>query len=156
MNVEYINPFVEACRIVLKQVVHVEANLGKIYVKNSPYSGSAVVIIVGLIGDLKGQAVLSLNAATAISIASVMMGGMAIDELTDLSRSAVSELVNIILGTAASLLSQKKIRIDITPPTMVTGDGVTISSDKMTTICIPVTWENGTKSIELDISIAAA
>ena len=156
MNVEYINPFVEACRIVLKQVVHVEGNLGKIYVKTSPYTGSAVVIIVGLVGDLKGQAVLSLNGETAMEIASVMMGGMEVTELSDLSRSAVSELVNMILGTAASLLSQKKIKVDITPPTMVLGDGVTISSDKTTTICIPITWENGAKSIDLDISIAGS
>ena len=156
MNVEYINPFIEACRLVLRQVVHAEAVLGKIYVKNSPYAGSAVIIIVGITGDLKGQAVLSLDNDTARVIASVMMGGMPVEELNELSRSAVSELVNIILGTAASLLSQKKIHCDITPPTMLTGEGVRISSDKMTTVCIPITWDDGSKSIELDISIASS
>lgn len=154
MNVEHINPFIEACRSVLKQVVAVEAQLGKIYVKTSPYTGEAVVIIVGLTGDLKGQAVLSLSSDVAKEIASTMMGGMPVDELNDISRSAISELGNMILGTAASLLSQKKISIDITPPTMLTGERLLISSDKMTTVCIPLTWDTS-KMIELDISIAA-
>ena len=155
MNVEYINPFIEACRVVLKQVLQVEAELGKIYVKSSPYVGEAVVIIVGLTGDLKGQAVLSQNRETACEIASIMMGGMEVSELNDISRSAVSELSNMILGTAASLLSQKKITIDITPPTMLTGESVTISSDKMTTVCVPITWHNGSRAIEVDISVTA-
>ncbi|MCL2498646.1 MAG: chemotaxis protein CheX [Symbiobacteriaceae bacterium] len=154
MNVEHINPFIEACRVVLKQVIGVEAALGKVFVKSSPYSGEAVIIIVGITGDLKGQAVLSQNYDTAKSVASMMMGGMPIDELTELSRSAISELGNMILGTAASFLSQKKISVDITPPTILTGEGVMISSDKMVTVCIPLTWDNGSKSIELDISVS--
>jgi len=84
------------------------------------------------------------------------MGGMEVNELGDLSRSAVCELANIIMGTAAGLLSQRKINVDITPPTMVTRDGVMISSDKMTTICIPITWDNSNRSLELDISISQA
>jgi len=154
VNVEYINPFIEAFRVVLKQVLQVEAQLGKIFVKTSPYIGEAVVIIVGLTGDLKGQAVLSQNRETACEIASTMMGGMEVTELNDISRSAVSELSNMILGTAASLLSQKQINIDITPPTMLTGESVTISNDKMTTVCVPITWNNGARTIELDISIS--
>jgi len=140
--------------MVLKQVLQVEAQLGRVYVKTSPYLGEAVVIIVGLTGDLKGQAVISQNRETACTVASIMMGGMPVDELNEISRSAISELSNMILGTAASLLSQKKISIDITPPTMLTGESVTISSDKMTTVCIPITWGNGVCTIELDISVS--
>ena len=50
MNVEYINPFIEASRTVLKQITGIDAKLGKIFVKTSPYASDNILIIVGLTG----------------------------------------------------------------------------------------------------------
>jgi len=38
MNVEYINPFIEASRAVLKQIAGIDVKLGSISLKNSPYA----------------------------------------------------------------------------------------------------------------------
>jgi chemotaxis protein CheX len=35
MNIEYINPFIEASQLVLQQIANIEARLGKVY--ESPY-----------------------------------------------------------------------------------------------------------------------
>ena len=152
MNVEYINPFIEASQAVLKQIAGIDAKLGKVYLKNSPYKSDSVVIIVGLTGNMRGQAIFSLSKSVAMSIASSMMGGMPVTELDEISRSAVSELANMILGNAATILFNRGVSIEITPPSLLMGDNMQVSSDKLKIICIPLLLDDG-NVIEIDISV---
>lgn len=153
MNVEYINPFIEASQVVLKQIAGINATLGKIYLKDSPYRSDSVVIIVGLTGSIRGQAIFSMSKAVAMEIASSMMGGMPVTELDEISRSAVSELTNMILGNAATLLYNRGIGVEITPPSLVMGENMQISSNKMKTITIPLVINEQGASMEIDISV---
>ena len=74
MNVEHINPFIEASQTVLKQITGIDAKLGKIFIKDSPYVSDNILIIVGLTGKIRGQAVFAMNKSVALDIASSMMG----------------------------------------------------------------------------------
>ncbi|HEX3030500.1 MAG TPA: chemotaxis protein CheX [Clostridia bacterium] len=153
MNIEYINPFIEASQTVLKQIANIDAKLGKVYLKESPYKSDTLAIIVGLTGKIRGQAVFSMNVKVALSIASSMMCGMPVTELDDISKSAISELTNMILGNTATILYNKGVGIEITPPSLVLGDNLQISASKMKTICIPLNLGDD-KMMELDISVA--
>lgn len=152
MNIEYINPFIEASQVVLKTMAALDATLGKVYLKNSPYKGDNVVIIVGLTGTIRGQVMFSMNKSVAMNVASNMMGGMPVNELDEISKSAISELTNMILGNTATILYNKGIGIEITPPSFLMGENLQISSTKMQTICIPLNLNNG-DIIEIDISV---
>lgn len=153
MNIEYINPFIEASQTVLKQIAGIDAKLGNVYLKNSPYTSDSVVIIVGLTGELRGQAFFSMSRKIAMWIASSMMGGMPVTELDEISKSAISELTNMILGNTATILYNKGLKLDITPPSLLMGDNMQISSSKMKTICIPLEL-NDNGSLDIDISVA--
>ena len=152
MNVEYINPFIEASQTVLKQTANIDARLGKVSLKDSPFISDSVVIIVGLTGKIRGQAVFSMTKKVALDVASAMMGGMTVNELDEISKSAISELTNMILGNAATLLYNKGIGIEITPPSFLMGDNLQISPTKMKTICVPLIFNNEDK-MEIDISV---
>lgn len=152
MNAEYINPFIEASQSVLKQITGIDAKLGKIFIKDSPYASDNILIIVGLTGKIRGQAVFAMNRSVALNIASNMMGGAEIAELDEISKSAISELANMILGNTATILYNKGIGIEITPPTFLTGDNLQISNSKMTTICVPLLLGED-KQLQIDISI---
>jgi len=152
MNVEYINPFIEASQTVLKQIAGVNAKLGKVYIKTSPYKSDSIVIIVGLTGKMRGQAIFSMSKTVAMDIASSMMGGMPVTELDEMSRSAVSEMANMILGNAATILFNRGVSIEITPPSLLMGENMQVSSDKLKIICIPLILDNG-NVIEIDISV---
>lgn len=152
MNIEYINPFIEASQTVLKQIANIDAKLGKVFLKTSPYKGECIVIIVGITGKIRGQAIFSMDKNTAFSIASAMMFGMPVDELNDISKSALSELTNMILGNTATLLYNKGIGIEITPPSLLFGDNLQISPSKMKTICIPL-YLTDNDILEIDISV---
>lgn len=153
MNIEYINPFIEASQIVLKQIANMEAKLGKVYLKDSPYRSDDLIVIVGLTGKMKGQAIFTMSTKVALKIASSMMGGMQLAGLDELSKSAIAELTNMILGNTATLLYNRGIDIEITPPSLLIGENIQVSSStKMKTICIPLLL-NDTDHMDIDITV---
>jgi len=151
MKTEYINPFIEASQTVLKQIASLEAKLGKVYLKTSPYRSEDIIIMVGLTGKMRGQAIFSMSKDFGMKIASSMMMGMPVLEFDEMAKSAIAELANMIMGNAATLLYNRGINIDITPPSLLMGENMQITSGKMRTICIPLIL-NGEDKIELDIS----
>lgn len=152
MNIEYVNPFIEASQTVLKQVANIDAKLGKVYLKSSPYKGESILVFVGITGKMRGQTIFTMSKKVAFMIASAMMFGMPVDELNEISKSAISELTNMILGNTATLLYNKGIGIEITPPSLLLGENLQISPSKMKTICVPL-YLSDTDVLEIDISV---
>jgi chemotaxis protein CheX len=56
-----------------------------------------------------------------------------------------------MLGSAASNFYNNNIKIDITPPTLLTGENMEFSSNNALTVCVPLQFDNG-HEINLDIS----
>lgn len=152
MNVEYVNPFIEASQLVIKQVASFEVRLGKIFIKTSPYDSDSVIIILGITGKIRGQVIFNMSRKVALMIASAMMGGMEVTQLDEIAKSAISEMTNMILGNTATILFNRGIKIDITPPSLLLGESMQISSNKMKTVCIPLTL-NESDIFEIDVSL---
>lgn len=151
MKVEFINPFIKASTEVLKMIAQIDFTTGKPYMKVSPFTPSSVLIVVGITGAIQGQAIISMTEELAKAIASKMMMGMPVAELDEMAKSAISELGNMIMGNAATLLFNNNIIVDITPPTLMVGNGITISSSSMTTVGIPLNSELGTMTLDISI-----
>jgi len=152
MNVEYINPFIEASQSVLMMMTGNKPTLGKVYLKKVPFPSDDIAVIVGLTGRIRGQVVISLNTDTALTVASAMMGGVALAELDEISKSAIAELGNMIMGNTATILSSRGIGIEITPPSLLVGQNMVITPAHMRTICVPLIL-SGEKSIEINVSL---
>lgn len=152
MNVEYINPFIEASQSVLTMMTGSKPILGKVYLKNVPFQNDDIAVIVGLTGKIRGQVVISLSTSTALKVASAMMGGFPVAELDDMSKSAISELGNMIMGNTATILASRGIGIEITPPSLLIGDKMMITPAHMRTICVPLLLGEE-KTIEINVSL---
>lgn len=150
MNVEYINVFLMAATQVMKDMCQLQVGVGKPYVKPTEFDSESIVISIGVTGEVRGVVLLAFSVDVACDIASKMCF-MPITQLDELSVSALSELGNMILGNAATVLSTKGIGIDITPPTIIQGD-FKLSSAYAKNVCIPLAYDGG-KIIELDISL---
>jgi len=146
-----IDAFIEASIDVISKVTESQVQVGKVYEKTIPYASDTVVVLIGLTGMARGNATLSLSANAACHIASVMMGGMPVPELDEIAKSAIGELCNMILGTSAMLLSRNGVIIDLTPPTVLTGENIQLSIHNSVITCIPIELEN-IGLLELDIS----
>lgn len=137
MNVKIINPFIQATQSVIQTLCNVETAVGKVYLKNSPFFANQIIIVIGLVGKIRGQVYFELSRETAICIASSMMGGMPVVEMDEISKSAISEMGNMIMGNTCSLFAQESIQIDITPPSLMSGNNIEISN-RQPTIAIPL------------------
>ncbi|HBV87251.1 MAG TPA: chemotaxis protein CheX [Desulfosporosinus sp.] len=153
MKAEYINPFVSASTEMIDQVTGLKTKMGKIYIKNVPYRSEGILVIIGITGGFHGSVVLSFDKVTCCKIASAMMGCSMITELDEIAKSAIGELCNMILGYTATLFSKGKIVVDITPPTILTGDNIELSIPNTVVVCIPLIFEDESQ-IEINVSVA--
>lgn len=152
MNVEYINPFINVSLNLVQTVCNVKASRGQIYIKNSTFMAESVVIIIGMAGEFKGQVFFSMDESTACKIASAMMFGMEVNALEDMAKSAIAELGNMIMGNVSTEFYNSGVKIDITPPTILVGSDMAVSTKSAKTICVPLILENIGK-IEIDVAI---
>lgn len=151
MKVEQVNAFISASKEVLNNFVANKFTVGKPFVRQSPFPTKEVVIMLGITGDIKGQAVLSLDEDMAKLIASGMMMGMPVDELDEMAKSALSELGNMIMGNSATLLFNAGYQVDITPPSLIKGSAIEMSTSGLETICVPLVSDDG--AMEFDIGL---
>ncbi len=149
MKVEYINPFITATFDILKNVGSFNPQKGKLTLKNKPVPSYGVSVLVGVIGEVKGQVMYSMSEDTAMKIASAMMMGMPVTEFDEMAKSAISELSNMITGNASTSLASQGLEIDISPPTLITGSNVTVTTSAIQTIVVPVEMEAGIFEINI-------
>lgn len=126
MDVNNVNPFVESFACVMPQLGFTEVRKGNLSVHKQDLVFSGVIIIVGIVGAVKGNVVYCLEMESAKKIASTMMMGMPVDELDEMSQSALSELTNMLTASAATLFSNRGVLIDISTPTMLQGEEVSV------------------------------
>lgn len=150
INVNHINPFLIAASKIFKEMCFIEPKVGKPYIKDPIFLDNTLIIMIGFTGKMKGHVLIAFEHDIACDIASKMMM-MPVTEMDDLSKSAISELGNMILGNAATIFSTQGIAIDITPPTIGTGT-MAFSHTYTKNICIPLEYDDD-KTIEVNIAI---
>lgn len=150
VNVEHINPFLMASTKILKEMCQIDAVIGKPYIKTPSFFEDSLIILIGITGEMRGQAMIAFEKSIACDIASKMIM-MPVTEMDELAKSAIGELGNMIMGNTATIFSTKGIAIDITPPTI--GNGViSFTTSYASNICIPLVYESN-KTIEIHIAI---
>jgi len=84
-------------------------------------------VMVGVVGSFRTQAVLHMKPEVSLQVASAMIG-IPVTELDELASSAICELGNMIMGNAATELSQLNLSVDITPASLLLGDKMRVQS----------------------------
>lgn len=128
MESRIINPFLKAAKMVLEQMTSIPAEPGAIARTRAELHDENLWILIDLRGEVEGSVAFGLVPDTALKIASAMMGGFELQQLDEISQSAISELGNMISGNACSLLSQDGLTVDISPPKLLFGEQVSATS----------------------------
>lgn len=145
-----INCISQAAMDVLAMISGQTFTSGKTYIHKRTEIENSVAVILGLTGQLSGQVIIRFTEDNAKKLASVMMMGIPIENMDDMALSALSELGNMILGSASTILAEAGMITDITPPVTLHGS-VKIKQDYAETITVPLTSEN--TRITLDITL---
>ncbi|MBC3899393.1 chemotaxis protein CheX [Acetobacterium malicum] len=136
MDVTIINPFIASITDVMPQLGFENINLKAQKEKSKKIVASGIVLTLGIVGDKKGNVAYAIDTEGAKQIASTMMMGMPVDELDDMAKSAISELSNMLTANAAINFSNDNITVDISPPTMLTGESIELSMSKDQVMCV--------------------
>jgi len=149
INAEHINVFLMATSKILQDMCGYHVKIGKPAVKKSEFTSDSVVIMIGVTGEMRGQVMLAFENSIACDIAGKMMM-MPVEQLDEISTSAICELGNMIMGNASTVFSVEGVGIDITPPTMCRGN--VSFQGAVANLCIPIYYEND-KKIELNLAM---
>lgn len=150
MKVEYINPFILAAQSVLEMVLGAAPMKGNLAMQPATFTSQQCNVVCGVTGQAHGQVIYGMSLTTADKIASHMLG-QPIKTFDQLAASAIAELGNMISGHAMSKLSESSYICDITPPTIIRGKDVKISTLSIPAIVIPLETEHGPLSITVGL-----
>lgn len=151
MDVKYVNPFLSSFKNVMPQIGFEKVERGKVSIKEKDLITSGVLTIVGIVGDLKGNIIYSLDTNSAKQIVSKMMMGVEIDEFNEMAQSALSKLSNMLTANASIEFSNMNINMNISTPTLMYGENIRTAFNTSKVLCVEILVDN--IPIEVIISI---
>ena len=150
MKVEYINPFASAAFSVLTSVLGNEPSKGSLAMRPSVFTSQQCNVVTGVTGQIEGQVLYGMSLNTADRVASHMLCEP-IRTFDQLAASAIAELANMVTGNAMTLLSEAGYVCEITPPSIIRGTNVKISTLGIPALVVPICVEQG--EIELTVCL---
>jgi chemotaxis protein CheX len=154
---KYIQPFIDVCKSVFKDL------LGAELAEERPYFAETGAVqewdlsaVIGLTGEARGAVVISMKKDLAVKLTGILTGSEHTgidDDVVD----AIGEIVNIIAGNVKKNL-EEAFRLVISLPTIVQGKehSVRWPSNQARIICIPFRiFENTTFNLSVAIEAVA-
>lgn len=150
MKVEYINPFLTGATSVLEIVLGETPARQGLSVQPQIFTSEQCNVVCGVTGQAQGQVIYGMSLTTADKIASHMLGEP-IKTFDALAASAIAELGNMISGSAMGQLSEAGYVCDITPPAIIRGSKVEISTLSIPAVIIKLDTNMGPLSITVSL-----
>jgi chemotaxis protein CheX len=147
-NVKFMNPFVEAAADVLEKEVSAKVERGTLSLQKSSLTSDQITVLLSLVGQVQGVVLYGLSKSTALNLVSRMMG-QEFTEFDNLAQSGIAELGNVITGAATVKLSKEGFDAEISPPTLVQGEGIQISTLDFPRVVVQLKTEMGDITVHL-------
>ena len=145
MNKEFIQPFVNGVRNVLKKMANIEVTANEeAYEEKNEIQSKGVTSIISFSGKTKGRFLIDMEPSTAIYLASKINAGSFDTEKDQLVLSTISELNNIIAGDGLTDINNKFLmRLRLVPPVVFAGDEALVCLDKIPSESVNINTECG-------------
>ena len=151
MDVNFINPFLDATIHVLKTMAFIEPVPGTPYLKKDNLARGDVSGIIGFTGAAIGSMALSFSEGCILKIVSNMLGEE-IKEVNGEIEDAVGEITNMVSGVARKNLESLGLSISAAIPSVISGKGHSVSHI-MSGPCIIIPFETEQGPFVVDVCI---
>lgn len=150
MNVEFVNPFLEALLNVLRTMAGMDARPGRPDIKKTNISSGDVTGLIGMTSELaRGTLAISFTETVILDITQRMLGE-AVDRIDATVTDMVGEITNMVTGGAKKILSEKGYHFDMAIPSVVAGkEHVIRHKSTAPVITVPFRTERGDFFIEV-------
>lgn len=119
----------------VKSVIPISIAVGKPFLITEPLQQTSIGVLIGIVGHIKGRLILESDQTTFGAIGEVMFGMPLEGEML---QSFTGELGNMIAGNLCTIVAQKGLEIDITPPTVMVGSSTLYGFNKGINITIGI------------------
>lgn len=148
MNVEMLKPFVEGAAEVLEFEVKTTVEKGNLTLQKTALTTEDVTVLLNMVGEINGVVLFSLSKEVGLKMVSRILE-QEFTEFDSMAQSGIAELGNVITGRATMKLSKAGYRVDISPPTVITGRNIKISTLDFSRIVVPLKTEMGNLEVHL-------
>lgn len=127
-KIVYENIMNDAIKATSKKLLQEKPIIEKMSDKKSPIKVEKFNVILGIVGDISGQIIFGFKEGSPGKVVSKMIG-RPVEEESELCISGIAEFSNILSGNAVTeLFEETEGKIDITPPSIVIGKDVMLST----------------------------
>jgi len=148
VNVKFMNPFVEAASEVIKAEVGSEVRRGTLSLQKSAMTTDDITVLISLVGQVQGAVFYGLSKKTGLSLVS-KIAEQEFKEFDSLAQSSLAELGNVITARAVFKLSETGYGSNISPPTLIQGRGLQISTLDFSRMMVPLMTDYGEIMVHL-------
>jgi len=139
---------VEAATEVLNDEVQTEVSRGALSLQKTSLTTDDITVLITLVGQVQGVVLVSLSRQTGLNMVASIMG-QPFTEFDSLAQSGVAELGNVITGRATIKLAEAGIQSNISPPTLILGSSIQISTLDFPRIVVPLHTDLGSITVHL-------
>lgn len=150
LKVGLVNPFIVSAYKFLQEEVGMEVTRGQLRLESSKATSGEANVALGVTGDAEGNVIYSMSERTAKAISAALIGEP-VPVFDDLAESAIAEMGNVITGQATVGLEEHGYMCKLSPPTIIAGRGVIISTVDIQRLVIPIELPLG--SIEISVAL---
>lgn len=131
IDARFILPFIKATQSIFSQMIDIDVQREKIYIKHGYRMFGEVTSMIGMSGTVTGTASVSFKANLAVLCTERMLREKVENGVNDvLVHDCVGEFINMIVGMARSSLAQTPYKFEITLPTIISGKNHEVYSKK--------------------------
>lgn len=149
MRIDFITPFLEATEEIIQELLSTEAQRGEMELKASENIPD-VGVLIGITGQAIGRMLIIFDKPLADKFVEVMNGEVYSIE-SDMAQATIGEIGNMIMGRSITKLYDLGFHFEITPPSIIVGKSVRISTLGIETLA--VSYELPVGKMEINISI---
>lgn len=149
MRIDFITPFLEATEEIIQELLSVEPQRGEIELQaceNIPSVG----VLIGITGQAIGRMLIIFDKELADKFVE-SMNGETYDIQSDMAQATIGEIGNMIMGRTITKLYDLGFHFEITPPSIIVGNSVKISTLGIETLSVTYSLPMG--NLEINISI---
>lgn len=124
-NIDLVNSFSTATVSILKSYCGVKVEKGDVVVKRSVSPLQGVGVFIGITGDISGRILFDMERETASKLVS-LLNEEVIESINDIFIATMKEFTNMSAGVAINHLSTVGIDLDMTTPTIIMGEHMSL------------------------------
>jgi len=148
MNVNFLNPFLEAASEIIQAELQTDVERGSLKFHKSAIITNDLAVLISLVGHIEGIVLFEMSTDMGLAVISRVIGHT-FQEMDSLAQSGVAEFGNVITGRASVKLAQAGFDTRISVPTLIQGKGAKISTLNFTRLVVPLRTELGTLVVHL-------